>query len=73
MLDAKEVVYDLEPLLAFREVDTAYVHNRLELTLLVVAQECQNGNDCRRSDIQRQFVLQHRELLDEFGQALRQI
>jgi hypothetical protein len=67
------VIHDLETLLSLGEINPAYIHNLLELTLRVVPQESQNWDDGGRRDVQGQFVLENRELLNEFWHALGEI
>jgi hypothetical protein len=67
------VIHDLEPLLSLGEINAANIHDLLELALRMVAQEGQDRDDRRRRDVQSQFVLENRELLDEFGQTLGKI
>jgi hypothetical protein len=59
VFDAEQVVYDLETLLSFREIDCGDVHNALELALGVVSQEGQNGNECRGWDVKDKLVLEN--------------
>lgn len=73
MLHAQQIVHNLEPFLSLREVDSGDIHHTLELCRRVVAQEGENGNECGRGNVQRQFVLEHRELLDKLGQALHKV
>ena len=56
----------LETLVSLWEINTGDGHQGLELALRVVAKECEDGGDSGRCDVERQFVLQHRELLDKF-------
>lgn len=72
MLDAQEVVDDLEPLGPGGDVDTAKVHDLLVLGVGVVAEEAHDGNDAGRRDVERQLVLVDRRLLDEFGESCHQ-
>ena len=62
-----------KPLVSLGEINTADVHHGLELALGMVPQECQDRDNTRRGDVERQLVLQHGELLDEFRQALRKV
>ena len=64
------MIHHFKPLLPLREINTAYVHDALELTLGVIAQEGEHGDDTRGRDIESQFVFEDGELLDEFGEAL---
>ncbi len=73
MLHAEEMVNNFESFLAFRIVGSADVHDALELALRVVSKESENGKDARRSSVERQFIFENRELLDEFGKALCEI
>lgn len=59
VFDAEQVVYDLETLLSFREIDCGDINNALELALGVVSQEGQNRNDCRGCDVKDKLVLEN--------------
>lgn len=72
-LDAQQVIHNLEPLLALGEVDRRDAHDALELALRVVAQEREDGAHARRADVQRELVLEHRELLDVLREALEEV
>jgi hypothetical protein len=67
------VIHDLETLLSLGKINAAYIHDLLKLTLRVVPQESQNRDDGGRRDVQGQFVLENRELLNEFWQALGEV
>ena len=69
VFDAEQMVHNLESLRASREIDTADIHQSLELTLTVVTQKGQDGNDGTGVDVQCQLVLVDRKLLNELGQA----
>ena len=73
MLHAKQVIHDLETLLPLGKVNTADVHAGLELALRVVAEEGENGNNGGGRDVQRQLILEDRELLDILGKALGEV
>ena len=67
------MVDDLEPLVPLREVHSADVHTCFKLTLRMVAEEGQDGDHASRWNVERQFILEDRELLDVLGQALYEI
>lgn len=73
MLHTQQMIHDLKPFLALRVVRTADVHESLELALRVVAQKGEGGDDAAGSDVQREFVLEDGELLDEFGETLGEV
>jgi hypothetical protein len=73
MLVAEEVVDDLEPLLALRIIYARYILARLELALRVVAKEGKDRDNGRGRDVERELILEHRELLHEFRKALREV
>lgn len=66
VLDAEEVISNLEPFLPFGKVNTTDVHYSLELTLSVVAQERKHGNEAGRCGVDCQFIFEDRKLLNEF-------
>jgi len=68
--DAQQMVYHLKPLLPLWVIHTTNVHDALELALRVISKESENRDHGRRRDVESQFILQDRELLDEFGEAL---
>ena len=67
------MVHDLKPLVAFGKVDARDVHDTLVLALGVVAEEREHGDDARGADVERKFILEHRELLDVFGETLDEV
>lgn len=71
--DAEQMVHHLEPFLALRVVHSANVHNTLELTLRVITKEREDWDDARRRNVERQFVLEYRELLNELGETLYEV
>ena len=73
VLDAQQMVHHLEPFVPLRKVDGGDVHDALELALRVIPEEGEDRNDARRSGVERELVLEHRELLHEFGQTLDEI
>ena len=62
-----------EPPVSLGEINTADIHHSLKLALGMIPQECQDGDNSRRCNVERQFILQHGELLDEFRQALHEV
>lgn len=73
MLNAQQVVHDLKALVPFWPVNSGDVHDALELALRVVTEEGEDLQDARGRGVKRELVLEDRELLDVFGQALQQI
>ena len=69
----QELVRDLEPLRARWIVDRSDVDDRPEAGLRMVAEEGQDGDHASRWNVERQFILEDRELLDVLGQALYEI
>jgi hypothetical protein len=67
------MIHDLKALLALGKVNTAYIHDALELALRVVAQEGESLYHARRRGVQCKFVFEDGELLDEFWQALGEV
>ena len=61
------MVDDLEPLVFLGKIHSADIHARFELALRVVAEEGQDRNHASRGNVERQFILEDRELLDESG------
>lgn len=70
---AEEVVHNLEPVFALRVINTGYVLAALKLALRVVAQEGEDGDNAARADVEGELVLEHRELLHVFRQALEEV
>ena len=73
MSDRKQIVDNLEPVGTGREIDSGDVHHGLVLALRVVAEKGQDGHDALRGDVEGQFVLVDRELLNKFGQACGEV
>lgn len=73
VLHAEQVVDDLKALIPLREINGGDVHDTLELALGVVPEESEDLNDGRWRDINRELVLEHGELLYEFGEALDEV
>lgn len=73
MFDTEEGVHHFETFLSFGVVYTAYVHNRFKLTLRMVAEEGENGDDGGRSNVESEFILENGELLDEFRETLGEV
>ena len=70
---AKEVIDNLKPLVALRVVSTADINTAFKLALRVVPQEGKNGDDRARSNIESEFVLVHRKLLNKLGETLHKV
>lgn len=68
--DAQQMVHHLKPLLPLRKINPADVHDALELALRVITQEGEHRHDAGGGNVERQFVFEDGELLDEFGEAL---
>jgi hypothetical protein len=54
---AEEVIHDLKSLVTLRVVSTTDINTALKLALRVVPQEGENGNNCARGNVEREFVL----------------
>lgn len=50
--DAQQVVDHLEALLPLREIDTANIHDALELALRVITEECEHRDDAGGGDVE---------------------
>lgn len=50
-------------------VGAGNVHESFELTVVVVAQKLEDGEETRGCDVEGELVTGHGELLDELGQA----
>jgi len=73
VLDAQQMVNDFKAFLAFGIVYTADVHDTLKLTLTVVSEKSENGDDSRGGDVESELVIEDRELLDEFWETLGEV
>lgn len=73
VLDAQEVVYDLEALASRGVVCTSNVHHGLVLAICVVAEEGEDGDDALWADVDAELVLVDRILLDELGKRGEQV
>lgn len=73
VLYTQQVIDSFEPFLSLRIICATNVYDALELALRVIAEKGENRNDSGRCDVERKFVLEYRELLDEFWQALSEI
>lgn len=67
------MVYYLEPLVSVEEIHGGNIHDALELALRVVPEESEHLNDARRRGVEREFIFQHRELLNVFRETLREV
>ena len=70
---AEQMVHHLEPFLALGVVYSADIHDALELALGVIAKEGEDRDDTRRRDVDGQFILEHGELLNKFGETLNEV
>lgn len=73
MLEAQKVIYSFKTLFSLREINSADVHEGLELALGVIPQECKHGNKTRWRNVKSQFILEDGKLLDKFWQALDKV
>ena len=73
MREAEEVIHDLKPLVSFWIVSTADINTALKLALRMVPQECENGDNRARGDVEGEFVFVNRELLNKLGETLRKV
>lgn len=73
VFDAEQVVYDLETLLSLGEIYGSDINNTLELTLRMVSQKGENRHYCRGCDVEDEFILEDRKLLNELWKTLGQI
>lgn len=67
--DAKQIVHNLETLLAGWVIDGSNVGDLSKFRRGMVFQEGHEGNNTGRRNIDGEFVFPHGELLDEFGKA----
>jgi hypothetical protein len=73
MLVAQQMIHNLEPLLPLRIIGATNILAALELALGMVAKESEDGNNARRTNVERELILEYRELLDELGEALEKV
>lgn len=73
LFHAQQMIHHLEPILSLGIIHAAHVHEELELTLTVVPQESQDGDDTRGGNVQGQLVFEDGELLDVFWETLSQV
>jgi hypothetical protein len=71
--DTEEMIHNLEPLTSCRIIGTRYVHYRGKLTLGMVSEECENGHDGGRSNVECELVTKDTELLNKFREGLDKI
>jgi hypothetical protein len=67
MLDTQQMINDFKTFFSLGVVCTTNIHDALELTLGMITEECEGGNDGGGCDVECQFVVEDRELLNEFG------
>jgi len=67
------MVNDLEAFLAFRVVYTTDIHDTLELTLAVVAEKSEDGDDSSGGDVEGELVIEDGELVDKFWETLGEV
>lgn len=58
MPDTQQIIHNLEPPVPLRKVSGSHVHDGFELALRVVAEEGEDGDDTRGTDMERQFVFE---------------
>lgn len=73
ILVAQQIIHNFKALVLVRKINRSYIHHTLELALCMVPQESEHGNDTGGADVQREFVLEHGELLHELGQRLHKV
>lgn len=61
------MVDHLEPFVPLGKIYAANIHARFELALRVVAEESQDRDHAGGRNVERQFILEDRELLDVLG------
>jgi hypothetical protein len=69
----KQVVHNLEPLVTLRIVSTTDINTTFKLASRVIPQKRKDGDNRARGNVEREFVLVHRELLNKLGQALHNV
>ena len=70
---AKEVIHDLKPLVTLRVVSTTDINAALKLALRVVPQEGKYWDNCAWANVECEFVLVNRELLNKLGETLHKV
>ena len=70
---AKEVIHNLEPSVTLRVVSTTDINTAFKLASRVVPQKGENGDDRARRNIEREFILVHRKLLNKLGETLHKV
>ena len=63
------MIHDFKTLVAGRVVGAGNIHKGFELTVVVVAQKLEDGEETRGCNVEGEFIAGYRELLDELGQA----
>jgi len=71
--EAEEVIHHLKPLVTLWVVSTTDVNAAFKLALRVVPQERKNRDNRARGNVEREFVLVNRELLNKLGQAFHKV
>lgn len=71
--EAQEVIHNLEPFVTLRVVSTTDINTAFKLASRVVPQEGENGDDRARRNIEREFILVHRKLLNKPGETLHKV
>ena len=67
--NAQQVINDFKAFIVRGVVGAGNVHEGFELTVVVVAQKLEDGEETRRCNVEGELVAGHGELLDELGQA----
>jgi hypothetical protein len=67
--DAQQVINDFKAFVAGGVVGAGNVHEGFELTVVMVAQKLEDGEETGGCDVEGELVAGDGELLDEFGQA----
>jgi len=67
------MINDFEAFLAFGVVYTANIHDTFELTLTVVAEKSEDGDDSRGGNVKSELIIEDGELVDEFWETLGEV
>lgn len=69
MPDAQQVISNFKAFVVGGVVGARDVHKGLELTVVMVAQKLEDGEETRGCNVEGEFIAGYRELLDKLGQA----
>ena len=73
MLEAEQMIHHLESFVPLRIINATDVNDSFELALGVIAEKGQDLHDGRGCNINREFILDHGELLDVFRKGLEEV